>query len=952
MVKIVDTGGIGEIPADLQKTTADAAAKAASTSKDSYEKIIKLPLIKNKKYSFWFTYKYQDPETQLVTESDRSPIVQYTFDIPNLTRAVINLTLTAGYRSYTVKYDNDPLSIQEDVLIYESLSGAFAGEEYLVYTGTSTSVVIQTSSTAQRWVKVIVRDRWSDENRSSATAGPVTPLNPDPDTTYTVANPGSTSASASIDPKDLSGFSLVSTMTWAQSSDSKTAGYAIRWSTDNPSSVANPLWEYASVSGKSTTSYTATGLIPNTTYYYQVASTTPYDVVSWTGAASGTFTAADSAGSAAGALARLKSFIAIGGATGDLFKVGTGIAQGINLNTEPLTTPTLTDGTYHGIILNKSTTNFGNNFWLTTGQFRVGNSTEFMYWNGTDLNLTGSVNATSGKFTGNVQLAIPTGGTTSGSLYAGSSATSGARLRFNNTGLYGYDGIASDYTVGITNAGLIDARKGYIGGWLIDGSSQTVGSISKNGTILDSSGNITLGDTSGTLASIVKLSSTDATYRLWVGSQTASNAPFRVSKTGILYATGAVISLGAGSTIDGYATTSALGNYTLTTTTAAINTRLTAVEGSYVSSGTLSTSLATKNSTFYTATNTPPSATKVGDLWINGGDNNEIYTATSTGTGGWTKRQNSTYAKTTDLNTKLNATTYVVQSSVDNSISMNTNGVTVYSGSPSNNGSNSGVTFNSAGIAGWKNGTPTFSILSDGTATFAGQLSAATGSFSGRLAVNTATDTAAYIDSQGTVGGVTGLVVGSIGFKNTTIGGWTSHCYPYWGGGANYDLGTQTYRWNDVRISGSVMVGHSGAANDSVGTMKTKLLPSGNIYANTLGVNSGTTIVQDSSGYMRVSSSSIRYKDNISYLNETGYLDIISQLKPATFKYKQEFMGDSIPVLTSGLIAEDVEEIQELNTIVNYNDAGEIESVSYDRLSAYLVLAIKEIKNRLDAIGA
>ena len=939
MVQIVDTGGNGEIPADLQKTTADAAAKAASTSKDSYEKIVKLPLIKNKKYSFWFTYKYQDAETQLVTESDRSPIVQYTFDIPNLTRAVINLTLTAGYRSYTVKYNNDPLSIQEDVLIYESLTGAFAGEEYLVYTGTSTSVVIQTSSTAQRWVKVIVRDRWSDENRSSATAGPVTPLNPDPDTTYTVANPGTTSASASIDPKDLSGFSLVSTMTWAQSSDSKTAGYAIRWSTDNPSSVTNPLWEYASVSGKSTTSYTATGLIPNTTYYYQVASTTPYDVVSWTGAASGTFTAADSAGSAAGALARLKSFIAIGGATGDLFKIGTGIAQGINLNTEPLTTPTLTDGTYHGIILNKSTTNFGNNFWLTTGQFRVGNSTEFMYWNGTDLNLTGSVNATGGKFTGNVQLAIPTGGTTSGSLYAGSSATSGARLRFNSTGLYGYDGVSSDYTVAITNAGLIDARKGYIGGWTIDGSAQTVGSISKNGTILDSSGNITLGDTGGTLASIVKLSSTDATYRLWVGSQTAANAPFRVSKTGVLYATGAVISLGAGSTIDGYATTTALGSYTLTSTTTAINTRLTTVEGAYVSSSTLTTSLATKNSTFYTATNTAPSATKIGDLWINGGDNNEIYTATATGTGGWTKRQNSTYAKTTDLNTKLNATTYVVQSSVDNSISMNTSGVTVYSGNSSNNGSNSGVMFNSAGIAGWKNGTPTFSILTDGTATFAGQLSAATGSFTGAVTATSGviggftltggTDFTGNLASNPRIIFGSKVLIGSIDLGGASGDYGLRIGNPYGTASASFRINTA----NDVNR----FTADSTAA----------------VYAAEI----RNDVRARDFRYIRASvldSSSRRFKENITYA-PSSYYNRVLNVNPAFYTYKVDHpeVDESLKGTHGfGPIVEDLENIG-LGLFVQRNLNGEPTSLVNPQNMVFLLIpVVKDLKAQVDDLEA
>jgi hypothetical protein len=563
----------GYVPPDLQKTDTASADAAAKTPDGSFDKIIRLPLVKNKKYKFWFTYVYEDAETKKLTEGPRSPIVESAFDIPNLTKPVLNLTLTASYRAYGVKFDIDPLSVQEDIVIFESLTGVFAGEEYIVYVGNSTNVTIQTGSTVPRWVKVTVRDKWLDVNRSSVTAGPVTPLNPDPDTTYTVANPTTTTATAAIDPKDLSGFSVVSTMTWSVATDTRTAGYSLRWSTTNPS-TGTPLWEYASVDGRTTNTFTATGLIPNTTYYYQVAAVTPYDTINWTGAATSTFIASDADGTAAGALARLKSFIAIGGASQDLFKIGTGIAQSINLNTDPIVSPTLTAGTYHGILLNKSTTNVGNNFWLTTGQFRVGNPTEFMYWNGTNLYLTGNINATGGKFTGNVQLAIPTGGTTSGTLYAGASPDTGARLRFNNQGLYAYDGISSDASVAITNAGVIDARKGFIGGWTISATSQTSGTISRNNTILDSNGNITVGDTTGTLGSAVRLSATDPTYRIWVGSTSSSNAPFRVDANGKLYATGAVFS---SSSIDGYATTAALGNYATTTALGTTNANVTTI---------------------------------------------------------------------------------------------------------------------------------------------------------------------------------------------------------------------------------------------------------------------------------------------------------------------------------------------------------------------------------------
>jgi len=524
------TDGGGE--ADLQKTAEEAADVASKTSAGSYKKTIRLPLktITNQ-YKFWFTYLYQDPDTQLIIESERSPVVTHSFDIPNLTKGVLGLTLTQGYKSYGVKFTVDPLSVHEDIVIFESLTSTSIGD--VVYIGTSNSVTIQTDSIATRWITVRTRDKWKDANFTDTGPLSVTPLNPDPDTAYTVANPASIDAVASIDPKDLSGFSVVSNITWAKSVNAKAAGYSIRWSTSNPAeSGVTPLWEYASVSGIDTLSYNATGLIPNTTYYYQVASTTPYDTIDWSVVVTKTFIAKDQDGTDAGALARLKSFIAIGGASQDLFKIGTGISQSINLNTDPLVSPTLTAGTYHGIILNKSTTNVGNNFWLTTGQFRVGNPTEFMYWNGTNLYLTGSINATGGKFTGNVKL-------DGGTLFAGAVADSGQRVRLNSSGIFAYNATSPDATFSLDTAGYMNAKSGLIGGWSLGADK-----LEANSVILNSSGQISLGSTPSTS---VFLSSTDVA-RIWAGSQSSSTAKFKVMADGTLHATGAtLVSLNVGS---------------------------------------------------------------------------------------------------------------------------------------------------------------------------------------------------------------------------------------------------------------------------------------------------------------------------------------------------------------------------------------------------------------------
>jgi hypothetical protein len=564
-------------PPDLKKDVEAAKAEAAKTSPGSYEVKLKLPLTRAAKvFSFWFTYLYENPETKIVTEGPRSPTVQHGFDVPNLTKPVLNLTLTAGFKSYGVKFDVDPTSVQEDVVIFESLTGSFAGEQYIVYVGTSTNITINTSDFAPRWVRVRVRDKWLTSNNSEATAGPVTPRNADPDTSTPPSAPQSASVTGSIDSNDKSGFSAKLTASWTANSDNNTSGYIIRWTTQNPATTPNPLWEYGQVDGKATTTFDITGLIPNTLYYWQVTAKSPYNALTWIGAQSGTVGPIVDANAPADAFAQLRSIISIGGKTADLFKIGTGISQSINTSTT--ITPSQTSGNYSGIILNKSTTNFGHNYWLNTGQFRVGSPTNFLYWDGSDLYTTGKINATGGSFSGDVQIST-------GSLYAGAQPNTGARVRLNSAGLFAYD-TNNNQTVAITQAdGKLDARQGFIAGWTINvPSGQTFGTISRNATIFDSNGNITLGDTTGTLPSIVRLSATDSTYRLWVGSQSPSTAAFKVDSNGKLYATGAVI--------DG--TASIAGTVTIGGTTAStvVSNASTAVSTANTASSNASTALA------------------------------------------------------------------------------------------------------------------------------------------------------------------------------------------------------------------------------------------------------------------------------------------------------------------------------------------------------------------------
>jgi hypothetical protein len=936
-------------PADLEKTNVASAAVASQTSKDSYTKKITRPLVKGKQYKFFFTYYHQDPDTQEVKESDMSPVWTESFTIPNLTKAVQNLTLTAGSQSYGVKFTLDPLSVQEDVVIFESLTSDFATQT-IVYTGTSTNVSILTTGTtafSPRWVKVRSRDKWDDLNISEVTAGPVTPFSADVDTTYTVANPTNPSASASIDPKDLSGFSLVSTITWTQSADTKTAGYAIRWSTNDPSVVgATPLWEYASVSGRTTTSFTATGLIPNTTYYYEVASTTPYDVVNWTGAASGTFIASDADGTAAGALARLKSFIAIGGASQDLFKIGTGISQSINLNTDPLVTPVLTPGTYHGIILNKSTTNVGNNFWLTTGQFRVGNPTEFMYWNGTNLYLTGSVNATGGKFTGNVQLAIPTGGTTSGTLYAGANPTSGARVRLSSEGIFAYNSssINSDTVPGNTNGltfalqqatGQMYAVSGIVGGWTL----ATTG-LSSSNTKIESSGTITLGDTTGTLSSIIRLSATDP-YRIWVGSQdstVAKDSYFAVSREGVLYAKNAVIT--------GNVVISSGGTYD--SIVAAQQAAASASSAAGTASSNASAALTTangKNSIFRSATT--PSALKEGDIWINWNDENKLYVSTAAGTGSWVLSRDAAISAAVN---KADA----AQASANAAVA------TANAAYPASNFSKSAIlqAINASSNGAKLNGTvlETGTVLADNvvsTYVYAGYINAdminagtitgrAINNGNGTFAVNSSGD---LIANSGKIGGfnltgITDLEARTADRPRIIFGtkislGWDDD-YTY----ANNYYGLRIGNSFTTTSARMVINTKDNVFRASIDTTRIARAFEVSNTVRAVNLEYTTSLIGPTS--------SRRFKDNITYLPKTYYEKILD-IKPAVFVYKnnEEVLEEIRGSHGLGLIAEDLEDAG-LGYFVQRDMQGRpTQLMDAHELSYLLIPIVKDMKEEI-----
>jgi len=455
-------------------------------------------------------------------------------------------------------------------------------------------------------------------------------------------------------------------------------------------------------------------------------------------------------------------------------------------------------------------------------------------------------------------------------------------------GLYAHAADGTQSVVIQSSDGLIDARKGFIGGWTINGTAQTVGSISSSNTKIESSGNITLGNQVGSIYPIVRLSADDPTYRLWIGSNSGSSAPFRVTKEGKLYASDAVIGLAAGSSIEGYATTASLSNYATTASLA-----------NYVTTGGLTSTLNSYSTTQQIAASYLPTTSfdrpnvvallqKVnGTVGRIDGGLLEAGTVSATAlvadyvyTGVLTGNIIRTQVPTTFPRISLNE--------VSNKLTFHTN-----------SGSNPGA------------------IFGDGDVTY------------GRLRIEAPRP---------------------VGYEAASIQMYT------------LDLSTTTIIFNSdlASFSKGAMFG-SGILATSGTSYFNKLDIGDSIYANTLGVYTGTsayTVRQvyaggtgtNATGFLRVNTSSRRFKKEIEPLIQGGYLDLLTSLKPVSYLDRNEDPGSP---RAFGLIAEEVAEIPELKEGLVPRDAeGNPGAVHYELVGVLGVMALKEIKEMLTTINS
>lgn len=219
---------------------------------------------------------------------------------------------------------------------------------------------------------------------------------------------------------------------------------------------------------------------------------------------------------------------------------------------------TLTVSTGGKVFIGTGTYNATNTPWYvdSTGKFSLGNQ---LTWDGTTLTVaSGSLTSVDWNTQvtsrpteltdGRIAVALSSAGLVISGAHPGINVTTGAAGLYLGADFMGYyngatwrtyiDNAGNFYLGGTSGSlrftsGVLSIVNGTAGGWAISPTT-----ISSSGAVLDSSGSLLLGSSND----IVILSATDPTYRIWVGNVTSGSASFRVTKTGIMTATGGIFS--------------------------------------------------------------------------------------------------------------------------------------------------------------------------------------------------------------------------------------------------------------------------------------------------------------------------------------------------------------------------------------------------------------------------
>lgn len=913
--------------ADLQKNTSDIASANALASKDSYTITIeKLPVKLAGKYNFVFQYYYSNPDKTQSTPVLGPPSATYSveLEIPCIATAPTNVVATGGFYSYQVKWDMPTFTSYADTIVYESNTNSFSPSSKVVYVGTSNQCNILTSDLLPKYVYVVHRDMFKQSCVAGFVVGPITikdPITVDanpPTNDFTVG-----AATVQDDPDGLFTFNKKVLFNWTANTDTSTYGYQIRFRR-----VGTTDYTYMSVPGRTTTSTYLYGVKAGQTYEIGVSTYDQFgntNVSDWKSYPNIVIPASTS----------LAADVAI--TAGDM-KMGYGIG-GDNAN----------KGLYLG----------PENYWYIQGnttassaaRLSVGGTGDRLLWDGTNLSVTGNLTARSGSFTGNILLSSTNASIYNGTINSAGNLT-GNGFALNATGLKVANG-SNSVTLDAAS-GQITANAGSIGSWQITDS----GLSNNNARLNSTSGYLELGGAN--TDNIVRLDANDANYRMWIGRNSSATAPFKVSKTGVLYASGAII--------DGDASFSG----TLTVSTK-------------YSDGTTLEQIKTKANSAITSADLTPLTTRItnAESAITGkastGDLSALTTVVGTKAATeYVNGQLALKASLDDLALKLNANAYSILDVAAKINAIDTNVVTI-SGGKLTAGSVDTVQIAAGAITAVKiaTGTITADQIDAGTITAAEIASetitafeiaagaitadkieagtitaakiAATQTFSGhtivgnRIATSSSTTRVELInatnDSLRAI--ISGTTVGHVlGWGNATTGGMVMH----YGSTANPDVTSGHVR---VQSNYAVLAGTSTNYVEADSNSIYLRNGSGGVTANLNSLASGAANMRFTGSQMYYVTSTRDSKTNIQDISFTD--NQIKALRPRQFQGKEDLRW-GIERYGLGLIAEEVAEIEGLETILDKDIEGNLVGINYDRISIALVDVIKRILNRLDAL--
>lgn len=491
--------------------------------------------------------------------------------------------------AYSILWNSQAGKPLDSIYIYEDTGSGYVQ----VAQGTTNPIRVSTTDTLTRSVKA----KFYDINSESTSFSNIISITPTAsvvmDSTAPEA-PSTLTGTAGLDSTGSIGFNGYLSLSWTAVSDSTLRGYRIRF---RPYKSTAPYedWSYVDSPGTGTT-YRLGGLAVGTTYEVGIASFDDFNNTSSSYTASSNLTVSGTPFIGTN-VTTTGYFAANSGNDVGTFKFGYGVETG-----------------KRGLKFND------NNYWYidsnASALFKLGGDTDnYIEWNGTTFIVQGDLRAKKGNFSGNVE--IKSGGSLfSGIINAGGTDITGAGFILNNTGLKFNSATVSDITTINGTTGKLTTKLATIGGWDVDDST-----ISKNGISLDSTGKIIANNSAYYVG--IKPSATLTDVVLWAGqSALGSDANFRVTATGKLYATGAVIT----------------GDITLD-------------NGSGLSN------LINSKAKIYRQDDQPTGGTYAnGDLWIDTNDSNKVYSYNSL-TSQWVLSQDSATALSTANTAKDTADT-------------------------------------------------------------------------------------------------------------------------------------------------------------------------------------------------------------------------------------------------------------------------------------------------------